>query len=244
MRPKIVLLVLVAAGLIVAGVMLRRPAPKPVQPPAVSVAAAKPPPSPAVARPPAPEPVAAKTQVAPPREPVVSEPQKVKMPMQAFVPTPPEAAPPPATPPIENKFTGQVKNILESGQPLNAKSAQLAYWLKGLSSEDCELASDAVADAVKDDSFAVLKPLLLDPQLPEVARETFSLNLMDRPSAIRLPALLEMAQASNHPDSAEARDMLGIYLDRDLGNKWAAWQQAVEIELQKPDRRRAGEQQQ
>ena len=53
-------------------------------------------------------------------------------------------------------------------------------------------------------------------------------DVLNRPNALKLPLLLEVARNPDHPKAAEARQVLVLYLEEDYGADWDVWQQKVE----------------
>lgn len=56
---------------------------------------------------------------------------------------------------------------------------------------------------------------------------SFVADLPNRLNAVKLPALLAVARAPNHPQAEEARDLLELHLDEDYGADWARWESAM-----------------
>lgn len=52
-------------------------------------------------------------------------------------------------------------------------------------------------------------------------------DLLNRPNYIKLPMLLEIARNPQHPESADAKEVLTFYLDEDYGDNWTLWGQKL-----------------
>ncbi len=96
-----------------------------------------------------------------------------------------------------------------------------------LSPEDhAEAATKAVA-FIKDEHFADLKPLLLDPATSLDARNVIYQDLLQRPAPIRLPLLLALMQTTSNPLSDKARQSLVRDLGQDYGANYGLWQAKI-----------------
>jgi hypothetical protein len=52
-------------------------------------------------------------------------------------------------------------------------------------------------------------------------------DLLNRPNSIKLPLLLEIARNPQHPEFADAKEVLTFYLDEDYGDNWTLWGQKL-----------------
>ena len=87
-----------------------------------------------------------------------------------------------------------------------------------------------------DPSFRAVRPVMLDPSWHPQIHSVFMTGLLKRKNHLRLPMLLELAQAPGHPSRAEARQLLEHFLGIDHGNDWQAWRKSLAAWLQRhPD---------
>jgi hypothetical protein len=93
-----------------------------------------------------------------------------------------------------------------------------------------------IANLLEDADYAPLTKLLADPKTPEHVLDALMVDVLNRANSLKLPALLEVARAEGHPRAAEAKDVLELYLEEDLGTDWAAWAAKLRAWLQEnPD---------
>src|SRR6266853_6882893 len=85
-----------------------------------------------------------------------------------------------------------------------------------------------LSNLVSDKDYAGLGKLLADAKLPEPVLDVLMGDLLNRPNSVKLPELLEVARDPEHPKAAEAKELLGFYLDQDFGADWTKWQARME----------------
>jgi hypothetical protein len=133
----------------------------------------------------------------------------------------------------------KMEAILASTASPEAKVQQIRDLLSKLSELEAEQAVQALTHAVKDDSFGFIKPLVVDPTLPEPVRDEFMVDLMNRPNSIRIPLFLEIARNPDHPDHENTYDTLEIFTGMKYGADWNAWEKGIDTWLKEnPDRPR------
>ena len=109
--------------------------------------------------------------------------------------------------------------------------------LSKLEEAEAEQAVQELTTIVKDEGYAFLKPLAVDPSLPEAVRDEFMVDMMNRPNSIKVPLFLEIARNPDHPDNESAYDSLEIFTGLKYGADWNAWEKGIEIWLKEnPDR--------
>jgi len=90
-----------------------------------------------------------------------------------------------------------------------------------------EVAEKAVND-LPDRAYAeIALPTITNHATPAQALSVLFSDLMERPDAIALPALLTIARDAQHPFAPSALDNLRLLLRVDRGTDWAAWQHDV-----------------
>jgi hypothetical protein len=85
-----------------------------------------------------------------------------------------------------------------------------------------------LCNLVSDENYASLGQLLADPQVPQDALDTLMADALNRPNALKLPTLLEVARTPGHPKAADAKEVLRFFLDADYGDDWTKWQEKVQ----------------
>jgi hypothetical protein len=152
----------------------------------------------------------------------------------------PEPAPPevPLAPPLALEqgtlpWEEKIESVLRDGSLNNtAKARRLVAMFP-------ELPADALATAAEEciarlpdaDYNAVALPFIANPQTHGAVANVFFADLMERPDAITLPALLRIAQIQNHPYAKFSRENLRLLLDEDFGSDWPKWDAAIRTAL-------------
>jgi hypothetical protein len=85
-----------------------------------------------------------------------------------------------------------------------------------------------IANLLPDENFVALGHLLTNSATLAAVQDVVLADLLNRPNAIKLPLLLEVARQPDLEKAAEAKDLLGLYLDVNLGEDWIAWQRKLE----------------
>lgn len=135
--------------------------------------------------------------------------------------------PTPAAPEPVVDWKPKLDEILGSNLSVEQKQQQIREFLATLPDAAAEQAVQSLTLAVKDTEYGFIKPLALDPNLPEAVRDEFMVDLLNRPNSIRVPSFLELARNPDHPDNENAYDMLEIFTNQKLGADWAGWEKAV-----------------
>ena len=119
-----------------------------------------------------------------------------------------------------------------SGVSDTAKSRQLLAMIATLSEEALTAASEEAVKRLPDTDYnAVALPLLANPQTHGLVESVLFADLMERPDAITLPALLRIARTPNHPYAKFAHDNLDLLVGEDFGADWPKWEAAVQKTL-------------
>ena len=113
------------------------------------------------------------------------------------------------------------------------KARLLIQMLPGLPEEALAQAAESATDLLADKDYAATAlPTVLDPRTHGRAMSVLFADLMERPDAIALPALLAIARNPKHAFAPAARDNLQLLLGQDLGSEWAKWDAAIQRHLQ------------
>ena len=147
------------------------------------------------------------------------------------------AQPQPPKPRPTGEWKPKLDAILASSVDSTAKLQQVKELIAKLPQEEAEQAAQALASSVKNESFAFLKPLVVDPTMPEAVRDEFVVDLMNRPNSIKIPLFLEIARNPDHPDHESAYDTLEAFTGLKYGADWGGWEKGIEQWLKEnPDR--------
>src|SRR5262245_48382967 len=80
-----------------------------------------------------------------------------------------------------NEWKAKLDTLLASPGNAAQKTQQLREFLSKLPDPDAEHAVQALTVAVPNESFGMIKSLVVDPNLPEAVRDEFMVDLMNRP---------------------------------------------------------------
>jgi len=81
-----------------------------------------------------------------------------------------------------------------------------------------------LTNLVGDDDYAPLGKMLADPKTEPQVLDVLIGDVLNRPNPVKLPLLLQVASAPDHPKAGEAKDLLELYLGDDYGSDWQKWQ--------------------
>lgn len=109
-----------------------------------------------------------------------------------------------------------------------AKARQLFTMLPVLPEHALTTAAEeAIRRVPETDYGSVALPVVANPQTHGLVLSVLFADLMERPDATALPALLRLAQTPQHPYAPYALDNLNLLLDRDFGTDWPKWDAAI-----------------
>lgn len=135
-------------------------------------------------------------------------------------------------PPVANNiitnWEDRLDEILSNDDEDTNKVTELLSMFPRLPAEGQDEVAQHLSNLVEDEDYARLKPLALDPKLPEEVLDTLLADLLNRPNETKLPMFLDIAFTPDHPKSAEARELLELYLDEDFGTDRAVWQNKMQ----------------
>ncbi len=122
----------------------------------------------------------------------------------------------------------RLDEILGSDSDETQKAKQLLALFPRLPEEGQVEAAQHMSNLLPDVEYAPLGKYLADPKVPEAVLDVLIVDLLNRPNALKLPLLLEVARAPGHPKAAEAKDLMELYLEEDYGTDWNRWQAKME----------------
>jgi hypothetical protein len=122
----------------------------------------------------------------------------------------------------------RLDTILGAEGAPEAKARQLLEMFPRLPEAGQTEVSKHLCNLTADQDYAPMAQLLANPQLPPEVLDTLLADSLNRPNSLKLPALLEVARAPQHPKAAEAKEVLGFFLETDYGEDWQKWQDKVQ----------------
>jgi hypothetical protein len=129
---------------------------------------------------------------------------------------------------VTNDWEDQVDEILQSDAEEPAQARKLLKLFPRLPEEGQVEVAQHLANLTADEDYAPLRKILTDPKTAEDVSDILLSDLLDRPNAVKLPSLLEIARNPQHAKAEEAKDLLELYLDENYGDDWRQWQQKME----------------
>ena len=113
-----------------------------------------------------------------------------------------------------------------------AKARRLLALIAALPEHGMTTASEEAVQRLPDADYnAVALPMVANPQTHGLVESVLFADLMERPDAIALPALLRIARIPNHPYAKFAHDNLDLLVGEDFGADWLKWEAAVQKTL-------------
>lgn len=110
--------------------------------------------------------------------------------------------------------------ILGSDDDDTNKVKQLLAMFPRLPEEGQDEVAQHLSNLVPDDDYTPLGQILENPKVPESVLDVLMSDVLNRPNAVKLPLLLQVAQNPDHPKADEAKDLVELYLDEDDPAKW------------------------
>ncbi len=109
-----------------------------------------------------------------------------------------------------------------------AKARRLLAMLPNLPEYGLATAAEEAVKRLPDADYnSVALPVVANPGTHGLVESVLFADLMERPDAITLPALLRIAQIPNHPYAKFAHDNLDLLVGEDFGADWPKWDAAV-----------------
>jgi hypothetical protein len=136
----------------------------------------------------------------------------------------------------DTNWEEKIDDIVGSDEPDTNKVKQLFAIFPKLPPDGQEEAAQHLSNLVDDDEYAPLGEMLKNDKLPEGVLDELLADVLNRPNALKLPELLQVASDANHVKHEEAKDLLELYLGDDYGTDWNTWGQHMTNWLQQnPD---------
>ena len=118
----------------------------------------------------------------------------------------------------------KVDAILTSDDPDPEKAKKMLAMFPLLTGEAQEELAHHLSNLTPDEDYAAFGSNLTNSTLSEDVLDVLLEDVLNRPNSIKLPMLLEVARDPQNPKSAEAKDVLELFLEEDYGADWAKWE--------------------
>jgi len=115
----------------------------------------------------------------------------------------------------------------ESSEP-GAKAKQLLELLPRFPEAGQVEAAQHIANLITDEDYPAFGAWFTNTNTAAEVQEVILADLLNRPNSVKLPLLLEAARTPQHTQAAEAKELLELYLEKDYGADWDAWQKALD----------------
>jgi hypothetical protein len=125
--------------------------------------------------------------------------------------------------PLVADWDDKINDILSPEGDEKEKSKKLIELFPQLPPDGQEEVAHHLSNLVADEDYAPLANFVTNSTLPEAVLDVFVEDVFNRPNAIKLPLLLDIAQDPQHPRASEAKDVLELFLEEDFGNDWTKW---------------------
>jgi len=122
----------------------------------------------------------------------------------------------------------KVSDVLGAEGDEKDKAKKLIDLFPHLPPEGQEEVAHHLSNLVADEDYAPLSNFATNSALPEAVLDVFVEDVFNRPNAIKLPVLLDIAQDPQHPRAGEAKDVLELFLEEDFGSDWTKWHAKME----------------
>jgi hypothetical protein len=128
---------------------------------------------------------------------------------------------------LKAHWEDKIGDILTSDADVTNKCHDLLEMFPHLPEPGQVEAAHHLSNLVDSDNYAPLGKILTDPSYTTAVYDVLMLDVVNRPGSVKLPTLLEIARNPSHPEAADARSKLALYLDEDYGTDWDKWDDKI-----------------
>jgi hypothetical protein len=133
-------------------------------------------------------------------------------------------------------WNDKLDTILGSNEDEALKAEKLLALWPGLPEEGQVETMEHISNLLPDEKFSLLAQTLTNAATAEAVLDIIMGDALNRPNALKLPSLLEVAKVPGHPKAEEALEILEVFVDHNYGTDWAQWDKAVKAWLKEnPD---------
>ncbi len=123
----------------------------------------------------------------------------------------------------------QIAHASARGRDAAGKAREIFALIPRLPEEALAGAAEQAVERLPNSDYAAIAlPVVIHPQTSGQVLSVLFADLMERPDAITLPALLSIAKNPAHPFSPAALDNLHLLLGQNFGSDWTKWDEAVQ----------------
>ncbi|HEU0011663.1 MAG TPA: hypothetical protein VFT34_17740 [Verrucomicrobiae bacterium] len=124
-------------------------------------------------------------------------------------------------------WNDKLDTILGSNEDEARKAEQLLALWPTLPEEGQVETMQHISNLLPDEKFSLLSQTLTNAATSEAVLDIIMGDALNRPNALKLPSLLEVAKVPGHPKAEEALEILEVFVDHNYGSDWAQWDKAV-----------------
>jgi hypothetical protein len=128
---------------------------------------------------------------------------------------------------------GRIYEIAISDQPPRAKAEALLALMPRLVSDEQRKVAAVALHQISDADYDLVQPQLMNAALDSKVLDVFLADALKRRNETKMPMLLELTRAEEHPLQPRARQMLSNYLGKDFGTNWVRWENGITAWLSK-----------
>lgn len=121
----------------------------------------------------------------------------------------------------------KLDTILGSNEDEARKAEQLLALWPTLPEDGQVETMEHISNLLPDEKFSLLAQTLTNAATAEAVLDIIMGDALNRPNALKLPSLLEVAKVPGHPKAEEALEILEVFVDHNYGTDWAKWDKAV-----------------
>jgi hypothetical protein len=118
----------------------------------------------------------------------------------------------------------KLEQILVSPGEETDKAKQLLEMFPHLPPDGQAEVARHLSNLTPDSDYAGLGEYLKNPKLSEPVLDVLLADALNRPNALKLPLLLDIARQPDHAKAGEAKELLELFLEEDHGKDWAGWE--------------------
>jgi hypothetical protein len=132
-------------------------------------------------------------------------------------------------------YESAMLTIMRAPVPDSVKAQALFDLLPQVPEESMANTAEQAATWLRDRDYArIARPWIVNARTHGAVLGALFADLMQRPDAVALPTLVEIAKTPDHPFAPSAHDNLALLLGHDHGADWPAWDKAVLQKLKAP----------
>lgn len=132
-----------------------------------------------------------------------------------------------ATTNLITDWEDRVGNILIDDTEVDEKARKMLELLPSFPEAGQVETAGHISNLLRDEDYAKFGAYLTNTASPAGLQDVVLADVLNRPSEIKLPLLLETARNPANAKAGEAKEMLELYLEEDYGTDWSKWDEAM-----------------